>query len=153
MKVYHLRKKQHLPISVEEAWSFFSNPKQLSGLTPAWMHFEILSQPDSSLYPGMITTYRLRPFPGIRMNCMTEITHVKERELFVDEQRLGPYRFWHHEHHFAEIDGGVELTDIVHYVMPYGILGKIVHQFSVEKKIQKVFRFRYETLENMFGKM
>lgn len=153
MKIYQLRTTQQLPISLEYAWEFFSDPRKLSELTPSWMHFEMISDPVEEMYAGMIATYHLKPLLGIKLNWVTEITHVREHEFFVDEQRFGPYRFWHHEHHFKEVDGGTEMTDIVHYAMPFGIIGQAVHQIKVEKKLHEVFNFRYKTLEELFGSL
>lgn len=115
------------------------------------MNFEVLSQPKGDMYPGMIATYYLRPLLGIRLNWVTEITHTKDQAFFVDEQRFGPYRYWHHEHHFKEIKEGVEMRDILHYAMPFGVIGQVVHKLSVEKKLQEVFQYRYKTLEELFG--
>lgn len=151
MKVHRLCTKQFLPISMEKAWTYFFDPGNLPELTPLWMHFSVDLQPEGAVYSGMIATYHLRPLLGIRLSWVTEITHVKEHAYFVDEQRFGPYRFWHHEHHFKSVKGGVEVTDIVHYSMPFGILGSIVHTLSVKKKLQEVFDFRYKELERLFG--
>lgn len=102
------------------------------------------------MYEAMIATYHLKPLLGIRLNWVTEITHISEKEYFVDEQRFGPYRFWHHEHHFKEIEGGVEMTDIVHYALPFGVLGQVFHKCSVEKKLKEVFDYRYKALAKLF---
>lgn len=153
MKIYQLRTQQKLPITLEEAWEYFSDPGNLPNLTPDWMHFTVLSMPSATMYPGMIAMYHLKPLLNIKLNWVTEITHVKDKEYFIDEQRFGPYRFWHHEHHFKEIDGGIEMTDILHYALPVGIIGQAVHAFTVEKKLQEVFGFRYRTLEKLFGSL
>lgn len=151
LKVYKLQTKQQLPISLEEAWTFFSDPGKLPELSPSWMHFRVTDLPDGDMYPGLIATYSLKPLLGIRLNWVTEITHIKEHEFFIDEQRFGPYRFWHHEHRFKEISNGVEIIDTVHYTLPMGVLGRIAHKLNVEKKLHEVFIFRYKTLENLFG--
>jgi len=88
---------------------------------------------------------------GIKLNWMTEITHVKEKEYFVDEQRFGPFAFWHHEHHFTEIDGGVLMHDILHYSIGFGPIGKIANAITVKKKIKEIFEFRYKKVEEIFG--
>lgn len=151
MKIYQLQLKQQLPISMDEAWKFFSDPGKLPELSPSWMHFKVTSLPEGAMYPGMIATYSLKPLLGIKLNWITEITQVQDRAYFIDEQRFGPYRFWHHEHRIIEIDGGVELIDTVHYALPFGFLGRIAHKLNVENKLHGVFKFRYDTLENLFG--
>lgn len=151
MKIYELKSKQKLPISINEAWEFFSDPSKLPELSPSWMHFKVSSLPEGAMYPGMIATYTLKPLLGIKLNWVTEITQVKDKSYFIDEQRFGPYRFWHHEHRINEIDGGVQLIDTVHYALPFGMLGQIVHKLNVEKKVQAVFKYRYDTLVDLFG--
>ena len=102
------------------------------------------------VYPGMIITYKVSPLFGIKMNWMTEITHVKEKEYFVDEQRFGPYALWHHQHHFKEINGGILMTDIIHYAIPYGFIGRIANSLTVRKKIKEVFAYREKTITELF---
>ena len=120
-----LREVQRLPISVPEAWSFFSDPRNLPRITPPSLGLEVTSDLPGKMYPGMIVTYRVRPIPGVPVDWVTEITHVREPSLFVDEQRFGPYRFWHHEHHFREVEGGVEMVDLVLYALPLGGIGRV----------------------------
>jgi ligand-binding SRPBCC domain-containing protein len=103
------------------------------------------------VYEGMIITYKITPLLGIKMNWMTEITHVKDQEYFVDEQRFGPYALWHHEHHFKEIKGGVQMTDILNYAIPYGIIGRLSHKLLVGKEIKKIFDYRAKAINEMFG--
>lgn len=103
------------------------------------------------MYPGMIITYKVSPLWGIKMNWMTEITHVKEKEYFVDEQRFGPYALWHHQHHFKAVEGGVLMTDILNYAIPYGFIGRIAHHWFVKKKIREVFDYRVKAIEEIFG--
>ncbi|GAB4074763.1 SRPBCC family protein [Barrientosiimonas marina] len=153
MKIYQMRRQQQLPISLEEAWTLFSDPGKLPDITPSWMQFTVTSQPKGNIYPGMITTYHLRPLLGIRLTWVTEITQVQDQVYFVDEQRFGPYRFWHHEHHFKAIEGGVEIIDIVNYAMPVGVIGQAVHQVNVGRKLHDVFDYRYQTLKQKFGVM
>jgi ligand-binding SRPBCC domain-containing protein len=155
VKTYELRWETKLPISLDEAWDFFSSPSNLSKITPAEMKFIVTSgdKPDTKMYPGMIITYKVSPLWGIKMNWMTEITHVKEKEYFVDEQRFGPYALWHHQHHFKEINGGVLMTDILNYAMPYGFIGRVVNKILVEKKVRDVFDYREKVITEMFGKL
>jgi len=148
-----LRAVQRLPIPVATAWEFFSDPRNLPRITPPWLGLEVTSDLPPRMYPGMIVTYRVRPVPGIAVRWVTEITHVREPVLFVDEQRFGPYRFWHHEHHFREIDGGVEVEDIVHYALPLGPVGNMIVGRAVRSRLEVIFAFRREFLGKQFGEV
>lgn len=154
MKTYVFKTTQNLPISLDEAWDFFSSPHNLARITPPEMNFIVTSvyNGDAKMYPGMIITYKVSPVFGIKLNWMTEITHVKEGKYFVDEQRFGPYALWHHQHHFKEIPGGVEMTDLLHYAIPFGPIGRLTNTIMVGKKIKKVFDFRTKAVEGIFGK-
>lgn len=153
MKAYHLKFSQCLPISVDEAWDFFSSPTNLAKITPKEMAFTVTSElrPTEKMYPGMIITYKVSPIPGIKLNWMTEISQVEEHQYFIDEQRFGPYKFWHHQHHFKEIAGGVEMKDILTYGLPMGILGNIANSVFVAGKLQQIFDFRKQKVEELFG--
>ena len=150
--MYTLERTQRIPISLEEAWQFFQNPKNLSKITPPEMGFDILSKVPEQMYSGLFIHYKVSPFLGINVNWTTEITHVNKPHYFVDEQRVGPYKIWHHEHHFKEIKGGVEILDRVNYSLPLGLLGKIVHPFIVEKKLNQIFEHRIKVVEEIFGR-
>ncbi len=151
MKLYSLHRIQLLPISIERAWEFFSNPKNLPLIRPPSLGFKITSEVPEKMYPGMITTYTVTPLFGIPVSWVTEITQVLEPHLFVDEQRFGPYRFWHHKHLFREIKNGVETQDIVHYALPLGPLGRILNDLIVKHELEKIFNYRRQVLEEMFG--
>jgi len=151
MKIYTLHKKQNLPISVEKAWEFLSSPANLKTITPDYMGFHILSGATKSMFPGQIIQYIVTPILGIKTKWVTEITHVKDKEYFVDEQRFGPYALWHHKHFINEIEGGIEMEDIIDYKLPMGILGQMVHPFIVKPKLEEIFRYRTEKLEELFG--
>ena len=151
MKIYQLHSLQKLPISIEEAWDFLSSPKNLKTITPDYMGFDILSGADKKMYPGQIIEYIVKPVLGIPNKWVTEITHVIENKYFVDEQRFGPYALWHHKHFFKEIDGGIEMEDIVDYKVPMGIIGQIVHPFLVKPKLDEIFDYRRKKLVEMFG--
>ncbi|MBB6449645.1 ligand-binding SRPBCC domain-containing protein [Geomicrobium halophilum] len=151
MKIYTLTSTQQLPISRKEAWTFFSDPRQLASITPDDMSFEMMDDMTEPMHAGMILSYRIRPFPLIQVQWVTEITHVIEGERFVDEQRLGPFRFWHHQHRFTEINGGVEMQDTVHYAMPFSIFGRLVHKLLVRKRLEEIFSFRKKQLQAYFG--
>lgn len=152
--MYNIQSKINIPISLEEAWNFFSQPKNLSKITPKEMGFNITSKNlAEEMYPGMIITYKVSPLFGLKLDWMTEITQVNKHKHFVDEQRVGPYKIWHHQHHFKAIKGGVEVTDIVDYVVPFGILGKIAHPIIVKPQLNKIFQFREERIVELFGKL
>ncbi len=151
MKIYTLHTKQNLPISLEEAWEFLSNPKNLKVITPDYMGFKTLSGDDRPMFAGQIIQYIVTPVIGIPMKWVTEITHVQDKKYFVDEQRFGPYALWHHKHFLKEIPGGVEMEDIVDYKVPMGILGQMVHPFLVKPKLKEIFDFRRQKLIELFG--
>lgn len=155
MSVYTLKRTQRLPIPLETAWDFFSSPANLKEITPAYMGFHIQSEAEfiKKMYPGQVITYTVSPLFGIPLFWMTEITHVREGEFFVDEQRVGPYALWHHQHHFKPIPGGVEMTDLVHYRLPLSVLGRLAHAIFVRRQLNTIFDYRYRVLENRFGKM
>lgn len=151
MKIYTLHKKQNLPISVDQVWQFLSDPKNLKIITPEYMSFDILSKVDRPMYPRQIIQYIVTPVLGIKTKWVTEITHVVDRHYFVDEQRYGPYALWHHKHFIKEIDGGVEMEDIIDYKVPLGILGRLVHPIWVKPKLEEIFAHRQKKLVELFG--
>ena len=151
MKIYTFHRKQKLPITLEEAWKFLSSPKNLKVITPTYMSFDILSGAEKPMFAGQIIQYIVTPILGIKTKWVTEITHVKENEYFVDEQRFGPYALWHHKHFIKEIEGGVEMEDIIDYKVPMGILGQIVHPILVEPKLEEIFEYRQKKLIELFG--
>lgn len=141
---------QFVPASLDVVWEFFSSPANLSKITPPDMRFLITSPEQKEMYPGMIITYKVSPVPGIRLNWVTEITQVDHKKFFIDEQRSGPYSIWHHEHHFKEIDGGVEMRDILFYKVSFGILGELADLIFVQKKVRGIFNFREKKIEELF---
>ena len=151
MKIHRLHNTQHLPITLDEAWDFFSNPKNLEIITPNSMDFKTLSGDDKAIFPGQIIQYTVKPILGISMKWVTEITHVLEKNYFVDEQRFGPYSLWHHKHFFKQIPGGVEMEDIVDYKLPMGFLGNLFHPILVEPKLKQIFEYRRNKLIELFG--
>ena len=154
MGFYQLHKTQKVPATINEVWNFISAPANLKKITPEYMGFDITSEMLSEkMYPGMIITYRVSPVLGIKMNWVTEITHVKEKEYFVDEQRSGPYSIWHHEHKIEPVEGGVLMTDIVSYKPPFGILGSIANSLFIKKQLEEIFEFRRKALIEIFGEM
>ena len=151
MKIYTLHKKQNLPISLEEAWNFLSNPKNLKIITPDYMSFDMITKTDRPLYTGQILQYIVTPLLGIKTKWVSEITHIEDKKYFVDEQLYGPYSLLHHKHFIKEIDGGVEMEDIIDYKIPLGILGQLVHPFLVKPKLEEIFSYRQKKLIELFG--
>ena len=151
MKIYTFHRKQKLPISLEEAWKFLSNPRNLKTITPEYMSFNIISGAEKPMFAGQIIQYIVTPVLGIKTKWVTEITHVQNKKYFVDEQRFGPYTLWHHKHFIKEIPGGVEMEDIIDYKVPMGILGELVHPFIVKPKLDEIFNYRHKKLIELFG--
>ena len=151
MKIYNLKSKQKLPISVNKAWDFLSSPLNLKTITPEYMGFNILSGADRKMYPGQIIQYIVTPLFGIKTKWVTEITHVQENKYFVDEQRFGPYALWHHKHFIRPIDGGVEMEDIIDYKIPFGLIGQLVHPIIIKPKLKEIFDYRHDKLIEIFG--
>jgi ligand-binding SRPBCC domain-containing protein len=153
MAVYSIERVQCIPASLEKVWDFFADPARLSSITPPSMQFQVISRDRGDrIYAGQIIEYRLRPLPWLRVCWMTEITHVKQGVYFVDEQRRGPYSLWHHQHHFRDTQRGVEMTDIVHYEIPFGFIGSWVNGLFVKRQLKEIFRYRFERVEEIFGR-
>lgn len=153
MAFYQLRRTQVLPADLDEVWNFIAAPRNLKKITPDYMGFDITSPSlPEKMYPGMIISYVVSPLFGIEMSWVTEITHLKEKSFFVDEQRIGPYKIWHHEHHIASVDRGVQMRDLVTYQPPFGLLGVIAHHLIIRKKLTEIFDYRCKALEDEFGK-
>lgn len=141
---------QFVPASMDVVWDFFSSPANLSAITPPEMGFLITSPPQTGMYPGMFITYKVSPVLGIKLNWVTEITQVKQKEFFVDEQRLGPYSIWHHEHHFREVPGGVQMHDILHYQAPLGFIGQLADSLFIKQKVMQIFTYRTKKITEFF---
>ncbi len=153
MSAHSLQTIQKIPVSLDTAWNFFSNPANLQAITPAGMGFRIISKyHGDEMYAGQLIEYTVKPVLGIPVYWMTEITHIKDKEYFIDEQRFGPYRLWHHQHHFKQIPGGVEMMDVVHYKNPFWFFGSMANTLFVKKKLDYIFRFRFQKVETLFGK-
>ncbi|MBN8836725.1 MAG: SRPBCC family protein [Sphingobacteriia bacterium] len=151
-KVYSFKTVQKIPAPLATVWEFFSNPVNLQSITPSKLGFKIISRyHGNTIYCGQIIEYKVSPVLAIPLYWMTEITHVENEVFFVDEQRFGPYSFWHHQHHFREIDGGVEMTDIIHYKIPLWLLGDIINKLFVKKQLDYIFNYRYKACEEKFG--
>lgn len=151
MKIYKQETIQHVNATVEQCWAFFSNPKNLEKITPEGMGFQITDFDNKSMYAGQIIQYKVTPLFGLNLSWMTEITYVKENNYFIDEQRFGPYSFWHHKHFFEATENGTKMTDIVHYGLPLGFLGRIMNTLVVKNKLKSIFSYRVSKVDQMFN--
>lgn len=150
--IYQLKSIQKIPVSLEKAWEYFSNPHNLLSITPPFLQLKMTNELfGDEVYAGQVMTYKVKPMFGIPLSWMTEITHMEPLKLFVDEQRKGPYRLWHHQHHFNAIEGGVEMTDLVHYSLPFGILGTLANTVTVKNQLKEIFTYRYFKINEIFG--
>ncbi len=151
MKIYRFHSKQQLKLDIEEAWKFFSDPGNLSKITPPALNFKILAAPENNIYAGMMIEYKVSPLLNIPVGWLTEITHSEEPYYFVDEQKKGPYKLWHHEHIFKINKDGVDMYDIVTYALPFGVIGRLAHKLIVRKKVKEIFDYRREILNRLFA--
>ena len=149
--IHTLHREQVIPTSVEVLWGYFSAPQNLNDMTPPDMNFQIVMGGDVKMYEGQIIEYRVEFIRGIRSLWLTEIAHVREKEYFVDEQRVGPYRFWYHEHKFEPVAGGVKMTDHVTYAAPFGFLGDLVNAVWIRRRLDAIFDFRHRRIIELFG--
>lgn len=150
MKIHRLNRIQVLNTSMEEAWEFFSNPMNLSRITPPSMNFEITNKLPDEIYPGLIITYKVSPLPFLRVKWVTEIRQAVPKSYFIDEQRYGPYKFWYHIHLFRQVENGVEMEDIVYYILPFGFLGNLFGSAFVKKQLEYIFDYRKEQILKLF---
>lgn len=150
MKPFTLERRQVLPVTPQQAWDFFSDPANLVRITPPDMDFRITSPPCGDTYAGQIITYSVRPLLGVAVSWTTEITHVEKPHFFVDEQRFGPYRFWHHQHRFSAVPGGVEMHDLVHYLLHHDQLAGLINRLIVAPRLRRIFDYRSRILKEIF---
>jgi ligand-binding SRPBCC domain-containing protein len=151
MSYNQLIKKQFVPATLEEVWEFISSPKNLKEITPDYMGFDIISEHlPEKMYAGMIISYKVRPLLGIPMTWVTEISQVVEKQYFVDEQKIGPYAFWHHQHIIEPHENGVMMTDIVSYKPPLGFLGSIANWLFIRRQLEGIFSYRKEAMIKRF---
>ena len=151
MKLERIQTIQRLPISVEGAWDFFTSPQNLSLITPPWLDFRLNVTPPEYMHTGTIYGAQIRPLPGISMHIVTEIRYIRAPSLFITQQQVGPFKIWHHEHHFREHKDGVEIEDIVLYGLPFGFIGTFLHDLFVRKRLHEIFTYRAQALEQRFG--
>ncbi len=151
MKLYRLERSVTIAAPLDAVWSFFADPHNLARITPESLNLRVPEDIPHVVHPGMIIMYTVRPFAGYRATWVTEITHVVERMLFVDEQRFGPYRFWHHQHHFRASGTDTIVSDCVHYALPFGPLGRLAHPLMVKSTLKDIFDSRLRALNDVFG--
>ena len=151
--IHTLEARQTVAADIDEVWEFFSNPENLAKVTPPQLGFVITSKLPEKMYAGMIIGYKVRPLLNLPLTWVSEITQIKKRKFFIDEQRRGPYKMWHHEHHFREVDGGVEIHDIISYELPLSPFSEPIHRLIVKKKLKEIFSFRETVAKQRFGFM
>ncbi|WP_374957468.1 hypothetical protein [Gilvibacter sp.] len=152
MGFYQFKRSQKIPATIDEVWDFISSPANLKEITPDYMGFDITSEDlPEKMYPGMIISYIVKPLLGIPTTWVTEITKVTDKAYFIDEQRVGPYKLWHHQHFIEPIAGGVLMRDIVSYQPPFGILGSIMNSLVIRKKLKEIFDYRVQAVNKRFG--
>ena len=148
--MFQFKTKQIIPTDINTCWDFFSSPSNLKLITPPYMGFYVKTSVPDSMYEGLIIAYTVKPLLGIPVEWVTEITHINKGSFFVDEQRIGPYKLWHHEHHFKEVAEGIEMIDIVSYELPFGKLGKLIEPFLVAPKLKEIFDYRFKKVNELF---
>lgn len=153
MKIFCLKKTQTLPININEAWAFMSNPNNLIKITPKKLNLVATNPLPETMHQGMIVIYRVKPILNIPMNWVTEITHMQAPSFFVDEQRFGPYAFWHHQHHLTPCAEGTRIDDIIHYAIQPNLLAKAINNLLVKKDLEDVFQYRFQKLKELFGSL
>ncbi len=151
MKTYKLETAIELPISIEKAWDFFSNPNNLSRIMPQDMNFKVIDGATLPLYTGQIIQYSVTPLPFFKTAWISEINHIQKPHFFVDTQLEGPYKIWHHKHFLKETPKGTLITDVVHYQVPLGILGKLLHPIIIKPKLNKIFEYRTKHITALFN--
>jgi len=154
MAFYQFTQEQKIPATIDDVWNFISSPANLKEITPDYMGFQITSVGTAEkMYPGMIISYLVSPLFGIKTPWVTEITHVSDKKYFVDEQRMGPYKMWHHQHFIEPCAEGVIMKDIVSYIPPLGFLGQIANTIIIKNKLKEIFAYRTKAVEAKFGKV
>jgi len=149
--IHYLHKEQVIAAPLEKVWEYFCDPKNLNEITPLDMNFEIVEGGDQEMFEGQLIEYRVEFIPGVRSLWLTEIAHIRDREYFVDEQRIGPYRFWYHEHTFEETAAGTKMTDRVTYMVPFGLMGDVLNRLWIAKRLHSIFEFRQNKISKIFG--
>lgn len=152
MSYSQIIRKQLIRTDINKLWDFMSSPKNLKKITPSYMQFNITSKnSNKEMYAGMILSYKVTPLLNYPLEWVTEITHIKEKVFFVDEQRIGPYKMWHHEHIFEIKKDGILMTDIITYIPPFGLLGRVANQLFIKRRINEIFDYRENVLNQIFN--
>lgn len=150
-RMYVLEKEQFIATSLERAWNFLKDPANLNTITPEDLHFTIISSVPDTMFDGMIIEYRVAiPFFGTQ-RWIAEIKHIRDKQSFVDEQRLGPYTFWYHYHELTETEKGIRINDRVYYVVPFGRAGRLLHRMFIRKTLERIFDYRKAKLAEILG--
>lgn len=149
--IHQFTQKQTIPAPIDVVWDYFATPRNLNQMTPPQMNFEIIQGGEDAMYAGQMIEYTVELMKGIKTRWLTEITHVEPGSFFIDEQRIGPYRLWHHEHHFRSVQDGVKMTDKITYALPFGPIGNLVHALWVKGQLEKIFNFRFHKVGELFG--
>ena len=151
--IHQIKKEQFLKANLEDVWDFASSPINLKKITPKYMNFTVMSDNlNDKMYPGMIIFFKVSPLFNIPTTWVTEITHVEKNKYFVDEQRVGPYSIWHHEHIFKKEKDGVLMIDIISYKIPFGIFGRLLNYLFIKKQINNIFNYRFQKMNEIFNK-
>ncbi len=151
MTIYTLQRELTVPRPLSSVFDFFSRPENLERITPPWLRFRILSVPPIEMKQGATIAYKLR-LRGIPIRWLTEIELWNPPYEFVDSQVKGPYKLWRHTHRFSPAEGGTDILDVVQYALPFGALGKLVHQLQVERDVSQIFDYRAQQVEKIFQK-
>ncbi|WP_010181664.1 SRPBCC family protein [Aquimarina agarilytica] len=151
MKTYKLEAEIELPISIEKAWDFFSNPNNLTKIMPKSMKFEVIEGASLPLFPGQVIQYTVTPLAFFKTTWLSEINHIKKPHFFVDTQLEGPYKLWHHKHFLKETSNGTLITDVIHYQVPFGIIGRLLHPIIIKPKLDKIFEYRTKNITSLFN--
>lgn len=152
MSYFQFKSQQKINATMQEVWQFISSPNNLKEITPPYMGFQVVTKGlTETMYPGMIIGYKVSPLAGIKLNWLTEITHVQEGVYFVDEQRVGPYAIWHHQHKIEPFENGVLMTDIVTYKPPFGWFGNLLNTWVIKNKLAEIFAFRTKKVNELFN--
>ena len=146
---YVLERIQTVRRSLGEVFDFYANPENLARITPRWLGFRMLT-PSSEMRAGLRIEYRIHPL-GVPQRWVSEITVWDPPHRFVDEQRRGPYRRWHHLHEFCAKAGGTEIRDRVTYELPFGPLGTLAHALVVRRQLSSILAYRERAVRELFG--
>ena len=149
--IYTLHREQQIPAPLDRVWDYFATPRNLNEMTPPDMAFAFIAGGDGPMVAGQTIEYKVAILPGVRVSWLTQITHVQDEVSFIDEQRMGPYRLWIHEHRFRPVDGGVHMTDHITYALPFGPLGDLVHKLFIRRRLHSIFEFRRIKVAALFG--